>query len=74
MELFTMPRRKAEDGTAVAWEPATAEPRLSEDDPTYLVRERREVSALREILTRINPKLKSTGGRHAARRLAHQGN
>jgi deoxycytidylate deaminase len=74
MELFTMPRRKAEDGTAAVWEPATAQPRLSDDEPTYLVREWLEVSALGEILTRINPKLKSTGGRHAARRLAHQGN
>jgi cytidine deaminase len=50
MELFSMVRRKNEDGTAAVWKAATAEPRIAENDPTYLVREEEEFGKLKAIL------------------------
>jgi hypothetical protein len=69
MELFTMPRRKTDDGRAVAWNATSAEPRLSDNDLTYLLREREELGELQAIL-RQNRAVFGKRGKRAQRRLA----
>lgn len=70
MELFSMPDRKTENGDAIAWNPASAEARLSEHDLTYLVREREELRALGAILHHNRSALNAAGGPRATRGMA----
>lgn len=69
MELFSMPRRKDDDGTAVRWSAAGSQPRLAETDQTYLVRELEELKELRSILADSE----NAGRTRAKRRMARQG-
>jgi Deoxycytidylate deaminase len=69
MELFTMPRRKTDDGRAIAWNAASAEPRLADNDLTYLLREREELGELQAILSQ-NRTMFGKRRKRAQRRLA----
>jgi cytidine deaminase len=63
MEVFTMPRRKTDDGLAIVWKAASAEPRLPDNDLTYLVRERQALGELQAILKSNHSMLGKKGKR-----------
>jgi len=66
-EFFTWTRRKAPDGTLMAWDPATATPRLADSEapelrqqrPAYRVHEYLIMSLLQRLQQERGPRLKS---------------